>query len=518
MSNIIDFINNGEIQDNPKYNPKTKKGALEPPYVVSNDREEGFSKGINELANIIRTGFTQYGDPDKYSEYGVTVNPVNTEEELQRERAENQSALEQAGRFVTQSIVNEAILGTFLGVSNIIDAAIQPFTTEDNDYTNPVSTYIEGLQNDIRNRFEIYQKNPGDTFALGDFGWWANNAVSMFSTVSMLLPTLGVTKGIGLLGKIGAINKAANYTTRGIAKLARNTSKFISGKAPSVERLNKTIKLSSEIVGNAFVSRTIENYMEARGVWTEVKDSTLAKLQSMSGEELDKLIERNPQFKDKSLDEIANYIAGKSADKTFVNDYAMLLMDIAQFKAIGSLWKGGAKKTTTSKLRSENRKAIKNLVGKAEETATKNAKNSSWLNNRIELIKEGFRNPLKIINSIEWTEGIEEGYQGIQTEKGKEVAEMILDPNYTPRTIGSYLSDSAIWEQAFWGIIGGYAFKKGGTALGNIYRKTEAKYKHKKGKISDEDFALNMTAEEKIRSEEIKGRAAINKKFVDSMR
>ena len=518
MSNIIDFINNGEIQDNPKYNPKTKKGALEPPYVVSNDREEGFSKGINELANTIRTGFTQYGDPDKYSKYGVTVNPINTEEELQRERAENQSALEQAGRAVTQAIVNEAILGTFLGVSNIIDAAIQPFTTEDNDYTNPVSTYIEGLQNDIRNRFEIYQKNPGDTFAIGDFGWWSNNAVSVFSTVSMLLPTLGVTKGIGLLGKIEAINKATNYTTKGMAKLARNTSKFISGKAPSIERLDKTIKLSSEIVGNAFVSRTIENYMEARGVWNEVKDNTLAKLQSMSGEELDELIERNPQFKDKSLDEIANYIAGESADKTFVNDYAMLLMDIAQFKAIGSLWKGVTKKTPTSKLRSENRKAIKNLVGKAEETATKNAKNSSWLNNRIELIKEGFRHPLTTVAGIEWIEGIEEGYQGVQTEKGKEVAEMILDPNYNPRTIGNYLSDSAIWEQAFWGVLGGVAFQKGGTALGNIYRKAEAKYKHKKGKISDEDFALNMTAEEKIRSEEIKGRAAINKKFVDSMK
>lgn len=518
MSNIIDFINNGEIQDNPEYNSKTKKGALKPPYIVSNNRDEGFSKGINDIANVIRTDLSQYGDPDKYSEYGVTVNPVNTEEELQRERAENQSALEQAGRAVTQGVVNEVILGTFLGLSNLIDAAIQPFTSEDNDYTNPFSTYLEGLQNDIRDRFEIYQKNPGDTFAIGDFGWWANNSVSVFSTASMLLPTTGVIKGVSLLGKIKAINKVANYTTKGMAKLARNASKFVLKNPPSISRLDKSIKIGAEIVGSAVVSRTMENYMEARGVWTETKESVLARLQSMSGEELDKLIERNPQFKNKSFDEIANYIAGESADKTFVNNYAMLLMDVVQFKAIGSLWKGAPKKTPTSKLRSENRKAIKNLVGKAEETATKNAKNSSWLNNRIELIKEGFRNPLKIINSIEWEEAIEEGYQGIQTEKGKEVAEMILDPNYTPRTIGSYLSDSAIWEQAFWGIIGGYAFKKGGTALGNIYRKAEAKYKHKKGKISDEDFALNMTAEEKIRSEEIKGRAAINKKFVDSMK
>ena len=36
MSKVIDFINNGELVRNPKYNPKTKKGDKEYPYNDSN--------------------------------------------------------------------------------------------------------------------------------------------------------------------------------------------------------------------------------------------------------------------------------------------------------------------------------------------------------------------------------------------------------------------------------------------------------------------------------------------------
>lgn len=514
--NIDDFLKNGVSVPNPNYKKPSKKNPAGSPKFIQSDNyndalDYGSRIGKALAANSYDLTHLNTGT-EKWDDYGVHINPVNTEEELQRERANNQSALEQAGNAVVQAVGNEVILGTALGLSNLVDAAINIGAEEgENDYTNPVSTWLEGLQNDVRNRFEIYQKDPNATWALGDFGWWANNSVSIASTASLLIPSTAVVKGLDALGKIANIGTKA-------ARLAARVTKAVTGTTRSTARLAKSIGVSTEIGANAFLSRTMENYLEARGVYTGVRDNTLSRIQQMSDEEKQKMIERNPQLAGKTDEEMANYIAGASADETFRNDYAMLLMDIAQFKAIGSLWKGMTNKTATAALRQENKKAIKSLVGETTENATKATSKNSWLSNRLDRIKEGLKHPLTTAGTIEWSEGIEEGYQGIQTEKGKEVAEMILDPEFTPRTIGSYLTDGEIWEQAFWGVLGGMGFQVAGKALGNLYRKGEALYKHKRGKLSDEDFASNMTAKEKIRASEINNRAAMNKKFVDDMK
>ena len=513
---INEFLNNGVSVPNPNYKKPSKKNpAGSPKFIQSDNYDDALDYGsrIGKALAADSYDLTHLNTgSEKWDDYGVHINPVNIEEELQRERANNQSALEQATNAVVQAVGNEVILGTALGLSNLVDAAVNISSDEgENDYTNPVSTWLEGLQDDIRNRFEIYQKDPNATWALGDFGWWANNSVSIASTASMLIPSTLVTKGLGAIGKI------ANMGTKA-ARLAARATKAVKGTTRSTARLAKSIGVSTEIVTNAFLSRTMENYLEARGVYNEVKDNTLSRIQQMSDEEKQKMIERNPQLAGKTDEEMANYIAGASADETFIYDYTMLLMDIAQFKAIGSLWKGMTKKTPTAALRQENKKAIKSLVGETTEDATKAASKNSWLSNRIDRIKEGLKHPITTAGTIEWSEGFEEGFQGIQAEKGKEVAEMILDPEFTPRTIDSYLTDGEIWEQAFWGVLGGMGFQAAGKALGNLYRKGEAIYKHKRGKLSDEDFASNMTAEEKIRASEINNRASINKKFVDDMK
>lgn len=512
---INDFLKNGVSIPNPNYKKPSKSNPAESPKFIQSDNysdalDYGSRIGKHLAANSYDLTHLNTGN-EKWDDYGVHINPVNTEEELNRERANNQSALEQTGNAVVQAVGNEVVLGTFLGLSNLVDAAVNIGAEKgENDYTNPFSTWLEELQDDISNRFEIYQKDPNATWAIGDFGWWANNAVSIASSASMLIPSTATVKGLSYLGKF------ANIGTRA-ARVAAKAAKAVSGTTASTARLAKSIKAGTEIGTTAFLSRTMENYLEARGVYNEVKDNAYQRIQNMSAEDKEQLIKRNPQLAGKTDEEMANYIAGASADETFTNDYAMLLMDIAQFKAIGSLWKNVKNKTASAALRQENKKAIKSLVGETADEATKAASKSPWLSNRIDRIKEGFKHPLTTAGAIEWSEGFEEGYQGIQTEKGKEVAEMILDPNFTPRSIDSYLTDGSVWEQAFWGVLGGMGFQAAGKALGNLYRKGEAAYKHKRGKLSDEDFALNMTAEEKVRAAEISNRNSFNKKFVESM-
>lgn len=482
------------------------KGELAPPTSVSTNlgKADGF---IAKNADIISdVGLWDSKDYDKYKEYGVTLTRRKTQEQLDRERAQNQSWMEQTGNFIGQAVANEVVLGSVLGLSNLVDAAINIAEKEgENDYTNPISSWIEGLQEQTREKLEIYREDPSATFAVSDFGWWADNAVSIASSLSMMIPALGVTKGLSALGVLGKAGKIS-AVGRGLGKAAKATK-----LTKSAATFGKSVDAFNEIGLNALLSRTMENYQEARGVFQEVSDMTLNKIKSMSTEDKEKMISLNPELKGKSDEEMVHYIASVSADETFRNDYLMLLFDFGQFKAISSLWKGVASKAATRKLMEANKAAITGL--NVAEGAV--AKTPGFLKKRLDAISYAISNPTKSIAAIEWSEGIEEGYQGIQTEKGKEVAEKYLDPNFKARKLDDYLNDSAIWEQAFWGVLGGVGFQVAGTGLGNLAKKVKGKYNQ--GKLTDEEFALTQLSEEKIRENEITKRRSKLQDYVDKM-
>ena len=81
--------------------------------------------------------------------------------------------------------------------------------------------------------------------------------------------------------------------------------------------------------------------------------------------------------------------------------------------------------------------------------------------------------------ALELSEGFEEGFQGIMSERGQEVAKMILQKGYNQRTLESYLKDGEIWEQAFWGAFGGVVFGAAGKGVGSIKNKIENKINNK---------------------------------------
>lgn len=503
---VLKFLQEGNKTANPEYNPKTKKEANEPPFLVNyNPGQSTSDKGresINEAMSRHIYNLNQY-DADKYAKYDVYVNPIQTEEELNRERANNQSAWEQTGHALAQAGLNEVVLGTALGFSNIVDAITNAGKAiGENDYTNPISTWLENLQNDVRDRFDIYTKDPNASWAIGDFGWWANGLVSAASTLSMLIPSTGIVKGLSLLGKLGRLGKVS----RGIAKAAKY-SKFTK----NANTLANSINVGTEIGLTAFVSRTMENYMEARGVYQETYDKNLNRVRQLNDKEKEELLERNPTLVGKTDEEIASYISGLSADETFKMDYAMLLFDVGQFKAIGALWGKLGNKAATGALRRANKTAINNLIQGEEKAVAK----LPFLSKRLDNAKYALKNPFKSIAAVEWSEGIEEGYQGIQTERGKEVSKKFFDPYYQERSIDDYLTDITIWEQAFWGVLGGAVFQVAGTGLGNLSKKVKGQFK--KDKLTDEEFALTQLSEEKVREKEIAARKDLMQDYVDKM-
>lgn len=476
-------------------NTDNKPSPFQDPY--------GFSAVNKQIENLPRFSVSKE-DYENFTDYDVYLNSYTTREEAEKQRAKNQSWIEQTGHAVTQAVANEFILSALEAFSNVYDSVYNLIANKGyNDYTNAVSTALEKAQDSIRERFAIYQENPGKSFDVGDFGWWANNVISVASTLSMLIPSTGIVEGVKALGKIGkgtkTIGKLHNKGIYGTGKIAEK-SHLTSNPA----RTAKSINTALDIGATAVLSRTMENYMEAREVYKDIYDTSIERLQNFNDAQREEFFKNNPEFVGLNDEEIAKKIASDSAGKTFVNDYAMLLMDVVQFKAISSLWKGAFKLKPTTKLKYINEQAANKL-------------NADAANIDIEqqpLIKRLLQGNYTFL-AENLSESFEEGYQGIQTEKGKEVAELIFDPTYRPRDLSSYLSDSKIWEQAVWGYLGGIGFQAAGRGLGNLQNKIQGKINKKH--MSPEDYNRSQLTFEKIREAEILGRRAKINNYLEQL-
>lgn len=476
---ILKFAQEGNVRRNPDYNPKTKKGALQPPTITDfNPATSTSDAGRSVLGRTLARGIynlNQY-DVDKYAPYDTYVNPYDTEEELNKERAENQGVLEQTGRFIGQAVGSEVVLGTLRGFSDLVDAAGQLIGVTDDDYTNPVSSQLAEWQDAIRERLEIYRENPNENFDFSDSGWWLGNAVSIASTLSLLIPGTAVAK----LGKIA-----------GLGRLARGIGKVAGKPFGRPNTFGKMAEVGSDIMGTAAASRVAENYIEARDTYTQVYDEAKERLASMSESDRETLYNANPKLRGLSDDEIAKYVSGESADDTFKNDMWLMLLDAFQLKGLRNIWKGARNIATNRTLREANEQAAARLVGREIQVPTG--------------IKKYLRVPDKesLLNIVrEGSEGFEEGWQYIQQQAGVDKGREMLNDAHESRTYTDYLKDPQMWEQSFWGWLGGVAFQ----GIGSAANKQYAKYISKNKDILTES-----------RKAEIDTRASIIDKYINDM-
>lgn len=519
---IDKFLVNGVTVPNPNYRKPTKKDPIgTPKYIQSSDyasaEASDWASGIARAVSNPNIGVNSISNTvnsiDKTD--GITFTPFTTLKQVEQQKADKQSWLTQLGNATVQAVANEVVLGSILGFSNLFDDIINIAKEKgEDDYTNALSSTIEQWQDYIRREAAIHRDNPDAPWNVKDTGWWFDNAVSIASTASMLIPSTLITKGVGLLSKATRAGrtvskgvKSASYSViNGIGKMTKSAN--LQNKAG---RITNTIGNGTAITANAFLSRTMENHLEAREVYKEVYNDALDKVINMDDEQRAKFFDKNPELVGKSNEEIASHIASVSADETFANDYAMLVFDIMQFKALTNLWKGNISKSISGGMREFNKRTAQN-VGKG---ITENAEKIT-IADRLKYLKE---NPIRAtwdaIKSVEFTEGVEEMYQGIQTEKGKEIAYRIFDPNYNNKTLSDHLNDASIWEQGFWGVIGGIGFKHIGNALGKVYTELEIAHNKKfgKDKWDEKEISLRRMGYDKTQIDEIRNRETLINQF-----
>lgn len=508
---------------NPEYNPKTKKGRVQPPVLVDTSappvNDDFMSNTMDSVNRLTFTGrelgfINEQIESD--ADLGITLSPYNTEEQLNAARAENQGALTKTGNALVQAGLGEVVVGTLEGFGNIADGIINTFTG-DNYGKNPWTNYWAGIHEDIRNKYQIYQRDPNASWQIGDWGWWMNGLTNVATTASLMLPAAGWARGLSYLGKAGKLGKLSNWASRGLARVAKagkaeNSFGAMRQALSKANRIERTINDGSQILGTAVLSRMGENYMEGKQIYDDVYSKSKENLENMPDSEFAKFLARNPKFANMSKDDIAKEIARQSANRTFYNDFAMLLMDIPQFKALGKLWGKGLRRSSTASERIAAENARRTLAGRPAEELVKD----NFINRAKEGIRYGLKNPRQSFAALELGEGFEEMYQGIQSDKGMEVATLYFDPTMTPRTIGSYLLDGSIWEQGFWGTLGGVAFNAIGQGIREGGRKVEGLWNKKH--ISADDYERWKRAHDKVGVEQINNITSKVNEYINNLR
>ena len=349
------FNAGGTVIKNPNYR-KGKKNT-EPEYITVSDLDSGVKPDGSLVADIAydaaargeQTILGRNGELDKYIEHGLTPNGW---ENLDKQLADSQSAWSKWSNAIAQTIVSEIGLGTIKGISDLFDLLGNAITLNNGDYSNPVSQYLEQKQEEFRAWAPIYT-DPTLNISNGgllDAGWWASNIPSVASSLTLLIPSTGITKGLSMAGKaLNVGGKTASFTRKitGASKAINNGKKLNKFQRfmNSVGTANAT-KLFLENGTTAVLSRAIENYQEARQTYNDMYTQAYDSFKQMSDEEYQQVIDGNAEMlKEQGVDpnnkdEVAKAIAKQSADVTFRTDWLNVGWDVLQMYALRNAWKG----------------------------------------------------------------------------------------------------------------------------------------------------------------------------------
>lgn len=336
-----------------------------------------------------------------------------------KKQAEDQHFFGEAAGFLGQAVGGEIVLGTLEGIGYLLDIPgwYSRLKGDESNFGNWFSDLMASGKEGIANALPIYQDPDNANRSIwanmlhGD-GWWAQNGVSVASTLSLLIPTTGAVRALGLAGR--ALNVA--NTAGKVGKLGK-IGKVSTTPISLVKSLGKSLRLDGKIgesLLSATISRHLENSLEASQVFKETKDRYMQE-EGMSEEEAEKY-------------------AGKAAAFTYNAGWAMMIQDFPQY-LLASRGFNISKAITGAKLA----KATGSSIGKAV------------------TMKVG-RNAFNFLS-----EGTEEAYQFIVAEEGKHLADVqagLADPDDSQLSdrLKKYYNDSELWTSAFFGGFGGSIF------------------------------------------------------------
>ena len=510
---------------------KSKKNNQPKTILTTNPQKGGL---VDSFYNANPDNFV-FDNANKYINYGITPNKVAPN--LDKELAEAQSNFAKTFNSLGQALVSETILGTIKAVPDLFDAITNGIFQSDGDYQNPISNKLQEWQDYFRNEVAPIYSDPerNDIYngGLTNWGWWTSNAPSVMSSLTLLLPSTGIVKGIGYLGKLAKTSKLASMTRNGIKGIAGidraiNSNRELNALQKGINKIigSNGIVVGSDVEsaasrfasigGNALLQRTMENYQEAQGVYKDMYNEAYDNLNKMNAQQYQAFINKNPELlqdtdtNDKEA--VARRIAKKSADTDFLMNYSNIVFDVIQMYGLRNMWKGIRNSDAGSAAVSRAARLEKLKVGKTTEEFEKYYANIGKMKKAGWWIKDHAKAE-KLVIAGELSEGIEESVNYISQMEGMNVGKLLLneqDADHSPfdNRLQKYLKSGGLADSAFWGVLGGVVFHHLGSGFGRIRQTFEDRANKKEDKTTGEQgksspFSISELGETKSRKADI---------------
>lgn len=529
-TNGVSYINPSPSRSKKHPSPKILN-SLDPIKIA--ELTTGFAdREINEGLTSGKVLTNQADKADQLRHYGVTPNASIVD--VDKVLAESQGNLRKLGSAVSQAVVSEIGLGTVRGAADLFDLIGNVVTgnASNNDYTNPVSEKIQEWQDYFNTEVAPIYADPNLDITNGgltNFGWWASNMPSIMSSVTLLLPSTAATKGLQWLAKASAASKLGTATRNGIKALVgidralgkegRTLNKFQQGVKTLVDApINGLGARTGRFVEtglNATLSRTMENYQEAQGVYSDIFNTATDTLNKMTPQEFTEFVNKNQDIYNEaggdnaSKEDIARVIAQKSANQDFLTNYVNIGSDILQLYGLRNMWKGLKNGVSSSTLTSAARNARRTLGKTPEEIAEMEAKQSFLKKAGQKIINKALDE--KTVIAGELSEGLEEAVNYISQMEGTHLGNVYLglenDSAFDDR-LQKYMRSGGLWDSAFWGVMGGVVFHHLGSGFGRISQtlkdRADSKTDERTGEGKPKSiFSLSETSEIKARKANI---------------
>ncbi|MBQ3306921.1 MAG: hypothetical protein IJG68_01875 [Bacilli bacterium] len=485
-------------------NPNYRKNNGQPKYIRSI-----YGGGPDVMTKSIQSAAEEYYDFSKdplamkVGEYDISPSKLQSERGGYNDiLADAQSNWSKAFNALGQTLVSEVLIGIPKSMSDILDAMAQATGLSDKDYTNPVSEALEKARDTFNTEIAPIYKESDSGITNPDFAWVMSNIPSIASTLTLLYPTKLTMVGLKALANTLKVGKGVRKTVRALSG-ARKAKEFEElnaiqrglNSATSISTVNAGVELGT----SALIMRTMENYQESRQSFNDTYTDNLEYFKTLKDDEYEKWLVDHEELvgslTDKSRNNVAKFIAGEAADRTFKLDYSNVFFDAIQLWGLRNFAKNlGVIKKNTSRAAAEAQAISTATAGKTATEATKIAtevidKTPTYLR----YLKYGGKQFVKTA-FVESTEGIEEAVNYIAQEEGITYGKVLLGTE-TPTAFSDrftkYIKSPDLYDATLWGTIGGVIFHEFGSIA-------EARQLYKKAKESKAKRDLNKETGESI--------------------